>query len=240
MDWLRLARWRPTVLELTLLLVGLLAAVLLYRHRRDESVWVPAGQVALDDSTWMKLAGTKLPKRELPALADAAKETGGKPVAGVVIKVPKRDTVIVHDTIYTERKPDGTRVGHFRDSTFAGVVTADVTAPPFPGPLSAKLQLSRPEFRPQVGFVQRGDKAFAVVRWQGEEVELESTFFTPVKPKEPWLVPWGEVTWSPIGPAELAAGVAISRWGLQVGPSVRQRLAPKEPTMLGVTVRKQF
>jgi hypothetical protein len=191
------------------------------------------------------LAGKDAQIADLKRLHETAALLGGpsaKAIAGFAINVARHDTVVVHDTVATTVLADSTRVAHFRDSTFAGVFSATITAPPFPAALSVVDSIERPAFRPEVGFIKIGSKYVAAVAWQGEKVEIEAPFFNPdpVKPKTKRVVRWVEGTYNLVGSPELRAGVALNLFGLQLGPSVAQRIQLGERTTLGVTFRKEF
>lgn len=133
-------------------------------------------QKELNDSTSARLASTTAIKDSVGALFDAAKELNGKLVAALRIRIPAQDTILIHDTLPTTVLADSTRIATFRDSTFAGTITAKVKAPPCCAPLGITYTLARPTFAPQVGFVRVGNRMVAVVSWAGEEARLEAPF----------------------------------------------------------------
>lgn len=136
-----------------------------------------AGQKRINDSTVARLASTTSAlKDSLGAVLDANKDLHGKLLAALAIRVPKRDTIFVHDTVKTTVYVDGSRTGTFRDSSWVGVVEGTMTAPPFPAPLGVTLHFTRPEFRPEVAFYEVGGQGVAVVSWQGERFQVEAPY----------------------------------------------------------------
>lgn len=199
-------------------------------------------QVQLDDSTAAKSAALEARMRHieehLSGLANAAKTLGGRPVAGVGIRVPARDTIIVHDTVETVVRADSTRTGTVTDSTFAGQVRVDITAPPFPAPLQATVSVRRPEFRPEVGFVQVGNQVVATVTWQGERVAIESPFFAPAAARRRRFEGWAEATYNLTAPHRISGGVGVNLGKWQLGPSASQSLERGRALEFGVTLRR--
>lgn len=216
----------------------------LWQHGRDEDVStaVLEARIAHAESTLkdteLELAGTRLDKAKLANALEAAKLLKGKPVAGFVIKVPARDTVIVHDTVTTTLLPDSTRVGKTQDSTWAGAVSVTAVAPPCCAPLKIDLTIQRPAFTPEVSFIKVGEKYVAMVYWQGETVEVDAAFYKPPGPRR--VLVWAEGTYNIDGPHEVRAGTAMRLLGFQVGPAVSQRLIYGERPALGVVLRREF
>jgi hypothetical protein len=126
------------------------------------------------DTVFVKTASARA---DIPTpIAEVARRSGGKVIASVAMRVPARDTVIVHSTVPTNTTVDSVRQATFRDSTFAGVVEGLIIAPPCCAPLELTYRIHRPEFEPSVGFVRTGSRVSAVVAWRGEQVELETPF----------------------------------------------------------------
>jgi hypothetical protein len=143
-----------------MLLVGVVVGVRMYQRERDARIQAELSlkeQTALNDSTAARFALADVERQALKQQLQTANQLNGKLVAALTIAIAKRDTVVVHDTITTIVHEDGTRTGTFRDSTFAGVIDAIVTAPPTPAPLGVKYTITRPAFSPHIGFVQIGD-----------------------------------------------------------------------------------
>lgn len=116
------------------------------------------------------------------------RDLNGRMVAALRIAIAERDTVIVVSELPTTTLPDSTRIANFRDSTFAGVIEGEVTAPPFPSPLGISYTLTRPAFTPEVAFVKVGDRYVASVRWQDEQVQINDVFFDAKEvANAPWL-----------------------------------------------------
>lgn len=204
--------------------------------------WKLDQQVQLSDSTAAELADTRLDRdRYAGLLRDVEDSIHGKLIAAVLIRVPKRDTVIVYDTLETERRPDSTRTATFRDSTFAGVISGQVVAPPFPAALSLQYQVSRPAFAPTVGFFQVGKRHIAVVTWQGERFELDAPYVDPKAVVPPRVSGFGEVEVDPFGIPTVGAGADLRAvWGLEAFVRLQQRLTYGEDPRVGVGVRKRF
>ena len=195
--------------------------------------------VQLDDSTAARATRAEHQRDSLQGVLKAAKELNGRLVAALAVKVAARDTVIVHDTLPTVVGPDSTRTAVLRDSTFAGVVRADIIAPPCCAPLRATLQVHRPEFRPEIGFVELKNKQYAaVVVWQGERATIQVPYFAP--PKPPALTRWIEGTYSLVSAPEIAAGVSLAFHGFSVGPTARLSLAAGTVPTVGITIRRTW
>lgn len=226
--------------------VALMAAVAWQEHAArlaDQRAFDLAakGQITLADSTQARLASTTLERDSLEALVKAAKQLGGNLIAGASITVVKHDTTIVHDTLPTQLASDSARTARFRDSTFAGIVSGKLTAPKCCAPLSLdSLTVERPAFTPQVGFVQVGTHLAAVVHWQGESVQVNNVYALPLPEAPKRVVPWVEGTYGVATNGSLRAGVDLRLFGLRVGPSIEQELAPNTAPHLGVTIRKEF
>jgi hypothetical protein len=196
-----------------LLVGGLLLAALGYRvvssalaASRTNKAKAIAEQ-RLSAETAARLAVTVVERDSLAELLKAARQLNGKLIAGVQIGVPKRDTLVRHDTLYTEVIGE-TRTAEFLDSTFAGVIAGKVTAPPAFGPLSVEYQLTRPAFSPQVGIVRTGDAHFAVVNWRGELAEVQIPYVDVPLPRKR-VYNYIEGSYSPTGPAQVRAGMAF-------------------------------
>lgn len=89
-----------------------------------------------------------------------------------------RDTVIIHDSLPTETDTTGTRTAVFLDSTFAGVISGTVTAPPT-GALGIQYTFTRPAFTPTLTLTQDS----AIIDWRGERS------VTPFQRPAPIMVP---------------------------------------------------
>lgn len=199
-------------------------------------------QVQVNDSTAAQLASTRLQRDSLRGVVTAAQHEHGTVVGGVAFTVVKHDTVWKHDSLPTVMHPDSTRVATFHDSTFAGTLDGQVTAPPCCAPLQARFHLTRPQFRPEVGFVQLADGVVvANVVWQGEHVQVDAPFYKPVAKHQPWVSPWVEGTYFLTGGVRVSAGAALTHWGLDLGPAADLTLQNnKLGADLGVSVRKRF
>ena len=149
-----------------------------------------------------------------------AQAVHGTVIASAELRLPRRDTVIVHDTILTTHVvtrwvsqrvaaaggaapisgavggagksarecpalPGITRTASFRDSTFAGIFSGVVTAPPDSEPLGITYHVTRPAFAPTVAFLQTRGRPVVVVAWQGERVTLDHVVFRPEG--SPWV-----------------------------------------------------
>ena len=129
--------------------------------------------------------------------------------------------MVVHDTVPTEVQPDGGRTAVFRDSTWAGVITGTMMAPPFPAPLGIAYEVHRPAFSPEIAFVRVGDTVAAVVGWQGESVKLSvPAWLAPQEEPPSWFsrtfAAYSSLGYSTIGGGYLAGQVGVSatfgRW----------------------------
>jgi hypothetical protein len=185
------------------------------------------------------LASDKADKSILQGQLAAAKQLGGTLVAGVSLKVPERDTVIVHDTIPTTATPDGSRTAAFADSTFAGKLEGKITAPPFPAPLGLSYTLTRPAFNPTIGFVMVDGQPVAVVEWVGEKYEIKGAYLR--LPPEKRIKKWVEVSLNDQMHYGIGAGVDLRIGaGVSVGVAAKQPLVAGERTDVQVLARKSF
>lgn len=230
-------RWRG----LALLLLAATTALALWGWRAERQARQVAelgltAQRQLNDSTAVRLAAAR---GRIDGLERAARALGGRAVAGVTIRVPARDTVLVHDTLPTTLAADSTRTATFRDSTFAGVVTGTVTAPPCCAPLGVTVQLRRPAFAPTVGFVQTRAGVVATVVWAGERVTLDTPFAAWPRPRKR-VVPFVELLRDPEAwTARVGVGVR-GPWGLSAVAAVDQRVTPTDRTRLQAGLRAEF
>jgi hypothetical protein len=198
--------------------------------------------VQLNDSTAARVAREQRTRADsLEGLLTAAKALNGKLVAAARFTVPARDTVIVHDSVPTQVLADSTRTATVHDSTFAGVVTVNITAPPCCAALKAKLTVERPAFTPSVGFVELANRQYAaVVVWQGQQVSISSPYFAPPTVPEKHVIRWVEATYNLASAPEVAGGVSLAWRGLSIGPSVRYSLADGTLPRLGITLRRTW
>jgi hypothetical protein len=203
-----------------------------------------------------------------------AQAVQGTVVASAELRLPRRDTVVVHDTILTTRvvtrwgsqrvataggvargtvgggtagetgstcppRMAITRTANFRDSTFAGIVSGVVTAPPDSGPLGITYHVTRPAFAPTVAFLQTKGQPVVTVSWQGEQVTLEHVVFRPSG--SPW-VRYVEAMYQPLTRTMLVGGtVGVRLGGMgEVDVGVTQPMAlGMGPTMV-VSVRRNL
>lgn len=248
---------KPSPTALLLLAAAILLALAQWRHTTTDTVDAEALRAQIEalnkelKGTQLHLAEKSFQAESLKTVSEAAKLVRGVPVAGLAISIPKRDTVIVHDTVVTEILADSTRIGRFKDSTFAGTISAVIVAPPCCAALRVdSLHVTRPAFRPEVGFVKVGQSYVATVAWQGEKFSLENVFFDEQKvlPKQKHVLRWVEATYVPLGlpgllegpVTELRGGAALTMFGFQLGPSAGMRLAVGARPTLGVTLRKEW
>ena len=229
--------WVPVVL---VLLGGSILG--LTWHRRSTQIADLQAAVlaerALRDTAQVKEAAARADRDTYAALYAAAKQAGGKPVAGVVIRVPVRDTLVIHDTVETVVSPDSTRVSRFRDSTFAGTIQGVVTAPPCCAPLAVTYTLTRPAFSPTIGFVRSGSRVLAMVEWGGEQVSVDAPFYTP--PALPRWERWVDVLGDPDAVSvRLGTSVRVYR-GWNVQAVADRRFAPNTPANVQVGVRYRW
>lgn len=176
------------------------------RERRVIAELALATQLRINDSTVARLTVAHASKDSLGGLLQATRELNGRLLAGVGVHIPARDTVVVHDTIETVVHADGSREARFKDSTFAGIIDAHITAPPT-GALGVEYTIHRPAFTPKIGFVQVGDSTVAVVTWQGEEAQVSTPYFA--RAQRPLLQGFGEATYTWNDAVTLRAGGEI-------------------------------
>lgn len=141
---------------------------------------VSAPVTQVNDSTQALLAQIRREKDELRALQDAAKTLRGSLVAGLQITV-KADTLrgsVV--SAPTTSGADSTRYATRTDTAKGYTITVRAEAPP-KGNLKLGYEIGTPEFRPQVGFVKRGDGYYGVVSWAGQNFTTTDAFYTEAK-----------------------------------------------------------
>ncbi len=172
----------------------------------DDPVPSEIAPVQLNDSTQAKLAASKLEKDSLEVLLKAAKQLNGKLIAAMRIKVPAKETVIVHDTTETLVYADGTRTSVFKDSLEWVKLSGTVTAPPYPAPLKVTYDITRPAFNPAVGLIQSGDAVYAVVSWQNEKASIQVPY-QRIPPKVPRSNSYARAAWSPLGEVLVGGGM---------------------------------
>lgn len=193
---------RPWLIPIVVLSVG---CVILFMKWRDAKADIAEAQLAghqqvtLNETLQARLATTVAARDSFEFLFAAEQITTGELVAALRIAIAERDTVIKRDTIPTYIRDDSTRVAAFRDSTFAGIIDGEVTAPPFPAPLGIRYTVTRPAFTPEIGFLKLRDTFTAVVSWQGEEFQIEAPYFRPLPKKKGLLGAFADVYWYPVG-----------------------------------------
>jgi len=225
--------------------VGL--AVKLHLAERDGQAAVAAAyktERALNDSTRVQLANAQAANRQLAALYGAATAMHGKLVAGVAIKVAKRDTVLIHDTLPTITTMDSTRTAGFQDSTFAGTITGVVEAPPFPSPIGVTYHVVQPAFRPEVGFVKVDGNYVAVVEWQGQRYTIDSPTWTPdaaAAPAGKRFVVYGDVLTDPALTITTRFGASLKvPWSLRLLGEVSQRWKVGDRALVNVGLHREW
>lgn len=199
----------------------------LERDRRIQAELSLHQETVLRDSAIARWASADADRQALKDLI-ATTSSLGQLVAALAIKVERRDTVLIHDSLPTTVLPDGSRTAQFRDSTFAGIIDGQIIAPPYPDALGIHYTLTRPAFTPTIGFVQVGDSVVAVVKWQGEEFHVDAPYYRRQKRTLPMFGGYAEANAfarvaSPDFGLELRAGgiIRLGRWALQGG--VRQQ-----------------
>lgn len=186
--------------------------------------------------------------------------THGTVVASGELVLPRRDTVVVHDTVRTERVvtrvveraavaesvarvPDGagsawTRTASFHDSTFAGIIDGTITAPPDPAPLGVRYHLTRPVFAPTVAFLETPAGRTAVVSWRGERVRLEHVVFPPVRrPRVVRAIEVGYRPWERVATVTGEVGVRVAG-SVSLMVSLTQRMGAVTVPPLVVAMRR--
>lgn len=233
--------WQLVILVAALALAGIaVRSALTYRAELAASQLHLEQQRQLNDSTVARLASANQDRDAMHGLLIAKDKLQGKLIAGFVVKVPKRDTLVIHDTLVTTLGSDSTRSASFSDSTFAGRLTGTVTAPPCCAALQLKYQLTRPAFAPSVGFVQVGDKQVAVVTWQGEHVEIASPYADlPKAPHRFGTFVEGGVSFPREAAFARAGAFVRPGWNLSAFGAVEQTFV-QEPARLQFGLRKEF
>lgn len=161
------------------LVAGVAAAWKAFRTQQQKRVVAELAlstQLTVDSALQARLTVNTLARDSLAQALKAEKKLSGELRAALRIDIPARETLIVERPVPTDTL-DGIRIAHFRDSTFAGIISGTVTAPKYPAPLSVGYQVFRPAFSPTVAFVAIGDTVAAVVHWQGEEARITTPYW---------------------------------------------------------------
>lgn len=201
---------------------------------------LPDTVVRLNDSTLALLAQAEADRERLQGQLTAAETLNGTLLAAVKLRVARRDTLLVHDTLVTTLLADSTRTATFRDSTFAGVVEGTVTAPPCCAALGLTYQVTRPAFEPSIGLVRVGDQVVATVVWQGERAEITHAFATPglLPPKR--FSPFVDVLYAP-GGMVLGGGATLRLTrGVHAVGAVYHPTTPDATPVVGIGLRKTW
>jgi hypothetical protein len=156
------------------------------------------GQMIITESVQGRLTVAEYERDSVVNLHEAAEAAHGELVAALRLRIAQRDTVVVHDTIPTMVLEDGTRIATFDDSTFAGRIEGTVTAPPYPAQIGIRYTLTRPEFTPEIGFMQLDTAFVALVSWRGENYRIESPYFRPPPRPDRLLGGFLEAAWHPV------------------------------------------
>lgn len=200
------------------------------------------GQKQVNDSTVAKLTRADVDKVRLAGALEAAHALNGRLIAAVGIRVPARETIFVDRALPTTvDTTDKSRTATFKDSTFAGIVTGTVTAPPYPDPLRVQYSVLRPEFSPSVGLVQVGDTVVATVTWQGEHVDVQAPFYHVPKPPVDRVGAFLEADYGVMGARGLTlrGGAFLQPLrGLKLQASAQQEIGDSASIRVGV--RKEF
>jgi hypothetical protein len=154
----------------------------------------PSAPVQVNDSTQLLAAQLELARGELRALRDAAKQVHGKPVAGVRIEI-RPETIYVERTNQpTDSLQDGTRIAKLVDTTKEGVqVEISASAPPSPAPLGIGYRLVLPPFAPEVGFILKDGRYYAVVTVPGRSFTTSQAFFTVPSVRRFGIIAGGQI-----------------------------------------------
>lgn len=184
--------------------------------------------VVLNDSTTARLTSTTAAKDSLEAAFAAAEKVHGTVVAALRLKVARRDTTVVHDTLVVDSlATDSTRYATFTDSTFAGTITGEVVAPPCCAPLQLQYTIERPAFSPTIAFIRIKDSLIATVTWAGEDVSLSAPYAQFVAPPKR-LGYWADIRYDLLQNQATGEGGALLRlgrgWQLYQGVSTTRKL----------------
>lgn len=127
------------------------------------------------------IAGDKIQKESLYAALDAERQTNSRLVAA--IRIHGKPTIII-DSIKTGTVfSDSTRTLAVRDSTSSGVLTAQVTAPPFPAQLNLNYKYIPNPFDVTVSLLQLKDNtAIFAVKYTGGVTDVAASYADLVAP----------------------------------------------------------
>lgn len=150
--------------------------VLKWKHERQERFNLQAKlaqEITLKNGAIAMVAQGHLERDSLLTLVEAAKESGGKVVAGVKVVVKER-VVTVHDTVLATG-PDTARTAHFADSNEVATIEGDVTATPTE--FYFDYHFTRRPIVIDVGFVQVGDSTWVVAKAVGDSVRVVAPYY---------------------------------------------------------------
>lgn len=110
-------------------------------------------------------------KKAVQQLAEYKQWVKDHPIV-VQVPFPVHDTTVVHDTLPTivDTVHAGTRIASFQDSTYAGVITGTVTAPPT-GPLGISYLVQPHPFDPQITVTEDS----VIAEWRGTRASVGYT-----------------------------------------------------------------
>lgn len=127
------------------------------------------------------IAGDKIQKDSLSAALDAERQTNSRLVAA--IRIRGKQPIIIDSVKTGTVFSDSTRTLNVRDSTSGGVLTAKVTAPPFPGQLAMNYTYVPNPFDVTVSLLQLKDNtAVFAVKYNGGTTQVSASYANLVAP----------------------------------------------------------
>lgn len=190
------------------------AAALLYhnykvaslKHALVQERFARDSVITLSDSTKAALASSEVNGDSLAFALQAAEELNGRLVAATRIRL--QTNRVVRDTVSgVQTEKDSTRLLAVRDTTEAGVLAADVEAPPYPAKIIFGYTFTPAPIDATVSLVQMSDNsAVFAVRYRGGETTIVAPY-AKLPSRERTLVPYVEGLYSPIVPTNFAARV---------------------------------
>ena len=191
--------------------LGLVAAIAYHlftvsslKTQLTESLFYKDSVIQLHDSSMAALASERMDKDALQDALSAEKELNGQLIAAARVRFQgrtvRRDSVAAG----TEVRERGERYMAVHDTTEAGVLDAEITAPPYPENLLFSYEFSPAPIEATVSVVQMKDNsAVFAVRYRGGETQIEAPFARLPK-RERFITPYVEALYSVTTPKNVA------------------------------------
>lgn len=215
-----------------------IGVVLYYNHKVSviETKLVQA-QVSKDstkilaDSSRVRLASTVLQRDSAQSALKVEKETNGHLLATVNLLLHSHT---ITDTVHTPTTiKDSTRTMAVHDSTSAGILNANITAPPFPTDLQFNYSFTPAPINATVSLVRMQDgEALFAVKYNGGETTINAPYANIPVP-EKFFSPYGRALYTVVGSnkfveAELGARLHLFN-GFHLIGALQERVGIVDP-----------